>query len=149
MTEEDRLGEFSRDTPVLVVDDEPDIRDSLKSLLEDEFPKVHVVTAANGPEGIEAAQERRPRLVIADYRMPEMDGLEFLDRIDELRTRGNRAAAPTPPRILVTAYADVELIQRAINEELVDRVFTKPLDPDEIVATVRDLLFDSRHPGRG
>lgn len=136
-------GEVERDTLTMVVDDEEDIRDSLKDLLEDEFPKLDVETYGDGKSALQRVREKKPRLMVVDYKMPGMDGMELLGEVDELPTGINRPHAPPPARILITAYADVDLARRAINEELADRFLTKPLDPEELTGTVQDLLYET------
>lgn len=134
-------GDVERDTLAMVVDDEEDIRDSLEDLIEDEFPKVYVETFADGKSALDRVREKKPRLMVVDYKMPGMDGMELLAEVDDLPTGMNRPKAPPPARILITAYADVDLARRAINEELADRFLTKPLDPEELTETIRELLY--------
>ena len=68
-------------TTVLVVDDEPDIRDSVKTVLEQEGYAVEI--AENGPQFIEKAKKSVPDLVILDVMMPGMDTKEILERLKE------------------------------------------------------------------
>ena len=81
---------------ILLVEDEPDIRASLKDLLEMQIPDLLVETAATGAEGLRMMPKVRPHLIITDYKMPGMNGLEFL--------AASRALAPETPRILMTAF---------------------------------------------
>jgi response regulator RpfG family c-di-GMP phosphodiesterase len=64
--------------------------------------------------------------------MPGMDGLEFL--------RQAQGLAPAAPRVLVTAFPDLQLAVNAVNESRIQRFVTKPWDSDEMVATVHRLL---------
>lgn len=64
---------------LLVVDDDRDVREALRTALEDEGYTVAV--AANGAEAIHKIEERRPRLVLLDLMMPVVDGWEVLDRV--------------------------------------------------------------------
>ena len=92
---------------ILLVEDEPDIRASLKDLLEMQIPGAQVATAGNGAEGLQEIQRSRPHVIITDYKMPGMNGLEFL--------QAARAYAPETPRMMMTAYPDLEVATRAIN----------------------------------
>lgn len=117
---------------VLVVEDEPDIRASIKDLLEMGIEGCKVHLAANGPEGLRMLQEVRPHLIITDFKMPGMSGLEFL--------AAARAVFPETPRILMTAFPDIELATRAINEAHIENFLPKPVDPAEMVAKVQRVL---------
>lgn len=117
---------------VLIVDDEEDIRESLKDLLEGSGAQIECRAGANGEEGLDLLETERFDLVISDFKMPGMDGIEFL-------TRAGRIAAHTP-RILITAFPDLQVAVRAINDAGIENFFTKPLDPDEIVRVVTETL---------
>lgn len=121
---------------ILIVDDEEDIRDSLKALLESSVEGADVVVAAHGQEALATLRSTQIDLVISDYKMPGMNGLELLGAIGR--------AAPHTPRILVTAFPDLEIAIRAINEAGIENFFTKPFDPDQVVNVVRALLFEQR-----
>ena len=117
---------------VLVVDDEEDIRDSLASLLEASIPHVRCMVAEDGPHALAAMDGRRFDLVISDYKMPGMDGVELLRRAGQ--------EFPHVPRILITAFPDLDVAMAAINEAGIENFFTKPLDPDQILKVVEATL---------
>ncbi|MEA3203435.1 MAG: hypothetical protein QOI63_1110, partial [Thermoplasmata archaeon] len=71
-------------------------------------------------------------LVISDFRMPEMDGLEFLRRA--------RAQTPGLPCILMTAYPDARLAVEAVNQAHVNHFLVKPVEPEQLAAVVGSLL---------
>lgn len=121
---------------ILVVDDEEDIRDSLKALLESSLDNVDVLVAASGSEALATMRASPVDLVISDYKMPGMNGLELLAAIGK--------GSPQVPRILVTAFPDLEIAIRAINEAGIENFFTKPFDPDQVVNVARGLLFEQR-----
>src|SRR5687767_4961288 len=84
---------FRRQT-ILLVDDEADILESLKFVLESFLPDVDVRTADSGHRALESLAEKPVDLIVSDYRMPEMNGLEFLGKA--------RTIHPNVPRILIT-----------------------------------------------
>lgn len=124
---------------VLVVDDEPDLVAALRDWLEAALP-VTVEAAFGAVEGLQCMRRRPVDLVIADYRMPGMDGLHFLRRALELR--------PGVARILMTAYPDLQTVMDAVNQAKASRFLRKPLDPDRLVATVRDVLAEAAEDRR-
>lgn len=118
---------------VLVVDDEQDILESLCTLLEATLD-VETVQAANGQDALEKLQGIS--VVLSDYKMPGMNGLDFLR---EVRNR-----MPKVPRVLMTAFPDLKIAIEAINDAKIESFFTKPLDPDRIVEGVQDLLSEQK-----
>lgn len=121
---------------ILVVDDEPDILESLKDLLEAHLPGVRVLTALNGKQGLEQVHKESLDLIIADYRMPGMDGLEFLTHC--------RKEKPNVPRILITAFPELEAAMRAINEAAIQNFLTKPLKPETLMSAINAALIKAR-----
>lgn len=126
----------SRPTRILVVDDEPDIVASLRDVLERAVP-AEVEVAATAAEALQLMRRVPVDLVVADYRMPGMDGLHFLRRAQELR--------PGVARILMTAYPELPVVVDAINRAKASRVLLKPLDSGKLVETVRQVL-EERSP---
>lgn len=116
---------------ILVVDDEPDIRASLRHFLESRL-KARVEVASSGKEGLEHLRKGGFDLVLSDYKMPGMDGLAFLAKAHEV--------APQAVRIMVTAYADLDLAISAINQARILHFFTKPIDPDHLVEVLGIVL---------
>ena len=125
--ERDDGGVMERGT-VLVVDDEPNIADLVELYLPREGYRV--VKAATGEAGARAVGEQRPRLVVLDVGLPDIDGLEVCRR---LRRR------PQMPVIFLTAR-DTE-VDRVLGLELgADDYVTKPFSPAELVARVKAVL---------
>ena len=114
---------------LLVVDDEPNIRDLLAESLR--FAGFEVVTASDGLEAVAAAARERPDLVVLDVMMPGIDGFEVVRR---LRAEGTRV-----PVLFLTARDDKA---DAINGLTVggDDYVTKPFSLGELVARIRALL---------
>lgn len=117
---------------VLFVDDETDILSSIKLVLERSKKGMKVVTASSGAEGLEIITNTHVDLLISDFKMPVMDGIEFLAKSRELR--------PELRRIMFTAYADAELERRAFTEASVIDFIPKTLTSRELVAKVEALL---------
>ncbi|MGR3310173.1 MAG: HD domain-containing phosphohydrolase [Candidatus Brocadiales bacterium] len=115
-----------REHTILVVDDEKYIVSSIRRSLVDEG--YNVLTATSAAEGLEIMQEEEISLVISDYRMPTMNGIEFLQKVknDWYDT----------VRILLTAYSDIGIAVQAINRGEVYRFISKPWKGDELNAVV-------------
>ena len=113
---------------VMVVDDEPMVRDVLARYLEKEG--FRVLTAQDGEEAVRTFEESDPDLVLLDLMLPKMDGLEVF------RTIRARMATPV---IMLTARG--EETDRLVGLELgADDYVTKPFSPREVVARVRAVL---------
>ena len=120
---------------VLVVEDEPDIRDLIVHHLERDGFRCR--TAANGGEALAAVRAAAPDLVILDVMLPGMDGLEVCRRL-----RADATAA-TLPIIMLTAKSDE--VDRVVGLELgADDYVAKPFSPKELVARVRAVLRRAR-----
>jgi len=125
---------------ILIVDDEADIRDALKMVLENEGYDVKV--ASNGNEAIRYQQNAPADIVITDIIMPEKDGINTIKEIsnDYPRTRiiaisgGGDPVGYKPDAISTSAYL------AAAKKEGADLVITKPFERDDILQAVADLL---------
>jgi response regulator RpfG family c-di-GMP phosphodiesterase len=116
---------------LLVVDDEPDVCDSVHDLLRHEF---RVVKAGSAAEGWRLMQEQEVHIVMTDQRMPQMTGVELLTQL--------RSRYPQAIRMLFTGYADVEAIIAAINQGHAFRFIKKPWQPEELEAVVREAAIE-------
>lgn len=117
---------------ILVVEDEPDIRDLMKELLESSLTDVEVETAPDGLAGLRALDSGAFHVIITDFKMPGMNGLDFL--------QGARAKQPEATRVLMTAFPDLDIAVRSINEAHIENFFSKPLEPDEVLAKIERIL---------
>jgi DNA-binding response OmpR family regulator len=122
-------------TRVLVVDDEPMVREVLVRYLEREGFEVD--EAADGPAALASAARWRPDLILLDLMLPGIDGYEVFRRL--------RDAGASPPVIMLTARG--EETDRVVGLELgADDYVTKPFSPREVVARVRAVLRRTRAP---
>lgn len=117
---------------LLLVDDDDDIRRAVTKYVTGAMPNVHVVASASGKDGLDILLNEPIDLILTDYRMPQMNGLEFLEQAKRIK--------PRVPRIMLTAYPDMELAKAAVNEENVLRFLTKPIDPDALVRVIREVI---------
>ncbi len=107
--------------PILYIDDEPDNLEAFR----DEFdPYFTIFTASSGAEGLELAGREPVVAVLADQRMPGMTGVEILERVKEMDAR--------ILRILITAYADIDVVIDSINKGNVYCYFRKPWEHEDI-----------------
>ncbi|MHB8633601.1 MAG: response regulator [Thermoplasmatota archaeon] len=116
---------------VLLVDDEPDILESLTTYLKATMPDVRVVTAASGEEAMVLLRTEIVDVVVSDLRMPGMDG------IDLLKSVANRN--PSVRRILITAFQEAGLEERA-DAAGVEALLHKPFSMSEFRELVSEGL---------
>jgi PAS domain S-box-containing protein len=119
---------------ILIVDDEEAILETMTFTFEDDY---EVLTAASASRALELLDESGPvAVVISDQRMPEITGVEFLARVFE--------RYPTTVRIILTGFADMDAIIRAINDGHVYAYITKPWEPDQLKQVVRRAVDHHR-----
>jgi response regulator RpfG family c-di-GMP phosphodiesterase len=116
---------------LLIVDDEPDVCDSVHDLLRREF---RVLKAHSGTEGFRLMQEEEVHIIMTDQRMPQVSGVELLTKV--------KARNPQAVRMLFTGYADLESIIAAINQGHVYQFLKKPWQPEELVEAVRQASVE-------
>ena len=116
------------DSKILIVDDEPNVLKSLARLLKQYEP----ITAGSGEEALLLAENQVFDLVISDYRMPGINGIDFLILFKRMQ--------PDAIRIVLTGFADLEGAQHAINEAQVFRFINKPWSNLEILNVVQNGL---------
>src|SRR5260221_3679894 len=105
---------------VLVVDDEPQVLVALEDLLSDDFTILKASTPENALQAV--AQDPNIAVVITDQRMPRMNGDELLARMNNAQAVG----------IMVSGFADLPAVIRAINEGKVFAYVTKPWNPEDL-----------------
>lgn len=117
---------------ILIVDDEPAIRRILRDILEME--KYEVDEAADGMECLVKVKQRRYDVLILDIKMPKLDGMEALDRIQQL--------SPDTPVIMISGHADIDTAVAAVKKGAFDFV-SKPPDLNRLLITLRNALDKS------
>ncbi len=111
---------------VLIVDDEPDVSESLRHLFRRDY---RVLTASSGLDGLAILHDEDVHIILSDQRMPGMTGDTFLAHARHVR--------PDAIRMLFTGYADIQAVISAVNEGRIFRYILKPWDPLELEALVR------------
>ena len=119
---------------ILVADDESHILHVVSLKLRN--AGYRVLTAADGKEAYEIAQQEQPDLIITDYHMPEMSGLELCKRL--------KADAKTMkiPKVMLTARG-YNLEKQDTDESGILRMLSKPFSPRQLLATVTEVLGQS------
>ncbi len=127
---------------ILTVDDDPEVLQAVARDLRQQYgDRFRIMRADSGATAIEATQKLKLRnepvaLFLVDQRMPQMNGVEFLEQALEI--------FPDAKRVLLTAYADTDAAIRAINSTQIDYYLLKPWDPPEerLYPVLNDLLDD-------
>ena len=119
--------------PILYVDDEQHNLTSFAATFRKDY-KIH--TAINGNDAIEIMRKNVIKLVITDQRMPEMTGIQLLEKLSP--------EFPDTIRMILTGFSDIEVIIEAINTGRVFRYITKPWDENELRMTIENAkqLFE-------
>src|SRR5206468_8398074 len=133
---------------ILTVDDDPEVSRSLARDLRQRYGEDYRIRRAeSGSEALDTLKELKLRdeqvgLLLADHRMPEMTGVEFLEQ--------SRQLYPKARRVLLTAYADTDAAIGAINRADVDYYLLKPWDPpqEKLFPVLDDLLEDWKSHAR-
>lgn len=112
---------------ILVIDDERAIRNTLKEILE--YENHEVDSAEDGPSGVELFQKGNYEAVLCDIKMPQMDGIEVLEKLQEI-------SAETPV-IMISGHGNIDTAVEAIKKGAFDFI-EKPLDLNRILITLRN-----------
>jgi two-component system response regulator HydG len=114
---------------ILIIDDDPTFCTMLKGFLtKKEFDVAAVFSAT---EGLNQVQKNKFDVVLSDYRLPDIDGLDLLQSI--------RDENPALPVVIMTSYADIRIAVQAMKMGAFEYV-TKPVNPDEILLTIKNAL---------
>ena len=112
---------------ILVIDDERSIRNTLKDILG--FEGYSVEVAENGPTGLELVKNSEFDIILCDIKMPEMDGIEVLERILELK--------PETTVVMISGHGNIDTAVEAIKKGAYDFI-VKPLDLNRLLITIRN-----------
>ena len=116
---------------LLIVDDEPNVCDSVHDLLRREF---RVLKAHSAEEGFRLMQEEEVHIVMSDQRMPQISGVELLTSV--------KARYPQAIRMLFTGFAELESVIAAINQGHIFQFVRKPWQPEELLLAVRQAAAE-------
>lgn len=128
---------------VLCVDDEINILNVIKRQLSDENLEIHCVTT--GEEGLRLLRQMdRADVILTDYRMPGMNGIEFLKQAQMIR--------PESIGIILSGFADIPLVKKSLENNQLFRCLRKPWRAEELRAAIAEAVHTSREatdPSRG
>jgi response regulator RpfG family c-di-GMP phosphodiesterase len=116
---------------LLIIDDEPNVCDSVHDLLRREF---RVLKAHSADEGYKLMQEEEVHIVMSDQRMPQITGVELLAKV--------KSKYPQAVRMLFTGFADLDSIIAAINQGHIFGFLKKPWQPEALEAAVRQASME-------
>lgn len=129
---------MDKPTKILVVDDEPDIVEFLRTLLESE--DYAAISAENGEQGLAKIKEEKPNLIISDAVMPKMDGFHLLDAL----RKGASEFSEIPVLMLTSAGRTYDKKVHAGNiavDRDADDYLDKPVNPERLLFKVKKLIF--------
>jgi two-component system, NtrC family, nitrogen regulation response regulator NtrX len=118
---------------ILVIDDEAEIRRSVRMILE--YEGYEVIEASSGPDGVTLVERESPDLVFLDIKMPGMDGLDALQRI--------KASKETLPVVIISGHGTVSTAVEATKAGAFDFI-EKPLATERVLVTIRNALDQTR-----
>ena len=129
---------------LLIVDDEELTRTGLISAIDWKSLGIdQIIQADDGIHGLEQARLYKPEIILCDVRMPRMNGITMLERLEKL--------LPDSVPVFMSGYSDKEYLKAAIRLKAVSYI-EKPLNPSEVSQAVReaaDLYIQKRHSRRG
>ena len=117
---------------VLVIDDERSIRNTLKDILE--FEKYTVELAEDGFKALELIQSKDFDVILCDIKMPGMDGIEVLQKVEELK--------PDIPVVMISGHGNIDTAVESIKKGAFDFI-EKPLDLNRLLITLRNAMDKS------
>ena len=120
---------MDRNAKVLIVDDDENIRSTMKAILEDEGYIVDL--AATGREAVEKTQKAAYNIALLDIRLPDMEGIELLKLMKD--------ATPRTRKIMVTGYPSMQSAITALNKNA-DAYLVKPVNIEKLLITVKEQL---------
>lgn len=119
---------------ILLVDDEMNVINALKRLLL--YERFHVDFTAKATDALEMIRQNKYDAIICDQKMPELSGTEVLEYASRI--------SPNTIRILLTAYADLEVLENAINKCKIHYYFQKPWEGKTLIETLKKVLLEKK-----
>lgn len=119
---------------ILLVDDEKNVLKSLKRMLRLEPYEIQITT--NPQEAIELTKTERFDVIIGDYRMPGMNGAEMFFQINK--------KAPDTIKIILSGYADIDIITDALNQEYINKYILKPWNEENLKLELEKSIEHSK-----
>lgn len=117
---------------ILVIDDERSIRNTLKDILE--YEKYEVDLAEDGNKGIEKVKSAEYDVVLCDIKMPGLDGIEVLEKLNEM--------SPDTPVVMISGHGNIDTAVDSIKKGAFDYI-EKPLDLNRLLITIRNAMDKS------
>ena len=117
---------------ILIIDDEKSIRSTLKEILE--YEKYNIDEAVDGQDGLDKISKNKYDIVLCDIKMPKLDGIEVLERAQDLN--------PELPFIMISAHGSIETAVDAVKKGAYDFI-QKPPDLNRLLITVRNAMDKS------
>ncbi len=114
---------------ILIIDDQRSIRNTLKDILE--YEKHEVILAENGEDGLDLFEQEKPDVILCDIKMPNMDGMEVLEKIMSIPYEA--------PVIMISGHGNIDTAVEAIKKGAYDFI-EKPLDLNRLLVTVRNAI---------
>lgn len=115
---------------ILIVDDDKIVLDSLKQLFE--LEEIEAAFFDSPQKALEHAKKNSPKVVVSDFLMPNINGIEFLSQVKQI--------VPNATTILLTGYADKENAIKAINEVGIYKYIEKPWDNDSLILNIKNAI---------
>jgi DNA-binding NtrC family response regulator len=120
---------------ILIVDNEKSVANALKRVLWKEGYRI--LTAHSGREALSKMETFGCQLVLSDYRLPDMKGIDLLNLIKE--------RFPRAIRLIITSQIDLDQLMHEVKKGGISRFITKPWEPDELKGLIREALRDFDH----
>jgi len=114
---------------ILIIDDEKSIRNTLREILT--YEGYEVTEAADGMEGLRIAGKDKFDIILSDIKMPKMDGIEVLEKLQEI--------TPETPVVMISGHGNIETAVEAIRKGAFDYI-AKPLDLNRMLVTIRNAM---------
>lgn len=113
---------------IIFVDDESNLLQGLKRMLRKKHDDWDMIFVDNGDQALRELDKNRYDIIVTDYKMPGMDGLELLERV--------KGSHPEIKRLLLTGQSECEVFERA--KEVVHRYISKPCNADELISSIEN-----------